>query len=143
MIDGDESPEVHWDIDRNIDAHAGAKRSPAIVITALTPIDPRWSPFVVGDPTPTIAVVVIPATIVKRSPSPIVVGYPCIAVVCHGPVTIGGIGLKIRPSVRNPDIAIVWIVDPLSIRRKFVVEHLKRDPRIVVVITYIAASLGH
>lgn len=115
MVDRNECPEVHRNIDGNIDAHTWTQGSPAIIIVALTPVYPCWSPLVIGNPSPAITIVVVPSAVMEWSPAPVVIRDPGIPVVCHGPITIGGIRLKVGTCIRDPDISIVGIIYPLPV----------------------------
>jgi hypothetical protein len=116
VIDAYKCPKIHWDINGYINIHAWAQRSPTVVVITLTPIYPCWSPFIVRNPSPAITVIVVPATIVERGPTPVIIGYPGISIVSHCPITIGCIRLEVRTNVRDPNITIIGIINPLSIR---------------------------
>ncbi|MNT11173.1 hypothetical protein D3C71_1054940 [compost metagenome] len=144
MIDSHKCPEVHRNINGYIDTHARTHWCPTVVVVTLTPIYPCWSPFIVRNPSPTITVIVVPTTIVKWSPTPVIVGYPGITIVGHCPITIGGIRLEVRANVRNPNIAIIGVINPFSVRGELIIEHLERNSSIVIiVITIISTPLGH
>ena len=105
-------------------AEIGAHRRPAIVIVAVAPAHPGGSPLVAGYPHPAIAVLEVPAAIVKSSPAPGIAGIPGPALIGIDPVPIGGIGLEIRADVRQPNVSVVRVVDPLPIRTQVVIKIL-------------------
>jgi len=98
------------------DAHPGAERCPAIITTAAAPAHPRRSPFIARYPRPTVIVGIGPTSVVKRSPAPIVIRNPGIAIRGHYPMAAGSIGLEITIYVRKPNISVFGVVYPFPIR---------------------------
>jgi hypothetical protein len=70
----------------------------------------------------------------KGSPAPGVVRYPCVSVVGHRPVTVGGVRVEIVPYIGNPDMAVIAVVDPSSVRSQFIVEDIEAYTAVVIVV---------
>src|SRR5690606_19323875 len=105
--------------------HFRSERRPAIVATTAPPRNPSRSPFVIWDPSPSIPIRVHPSPVVERRPSPLVMRDPSVAIFCHYPVSVGRIGHEIGASIRQPDITVVRIVHPFSVRGQLIVKQLE------------------
>jgi hypothetical protein len=96
--------------------NTGTQRSPAIVSGAASPANPGGSPVYIRYPEPAITIVIHPSSIMKRSPAPGEVRYPCPAIIGIYPMTGGGIRNKVGTRIGNPHIPIRTIINPLTIR---------------------------
>jgi len=108
------------------DAYAGSQRRPAIILGTLPPADPGRRPFVTGDPHPAISFFKKPAAVVEGGPAPGVIGSPGPAAVGIHPISVAGIGFEIRTDIRHPYIAVLRIIDPLTIGTQGIVKRLIR-----------------
>jgi hypothetical protein len=62
---------------------------------------------------------------VKGSPTPIIIGNPHpLIVFCPDPVTVGTVWPEVGAGIRNPDISIPRIIDPLTIGTQVIIEGL-------------------
>jgi hypothetical protein len=109
---------------RHVEADAGTHGSPSIVFVAVTPGHPGRSILITGYPHPAIPILEEPAAIVEGGPAPGIVGSPGPSFIGIDPMTIGGIRLKIRTHIRQPDIPVTGVVYPLSIRTQIVIKGL-------------------
>jgi hypothetical protein len=100
----------------HIDADSGSYRCPAVIISGSSPGDPSRAPFVTRNPDGSVIGIVIPAAIVKRRPSPCVIGNPGPSLVCIYPVSVCGIRRKPGIHIGYPDITVIGVLDPGSIR---------------------------
>jgi len=92
----EKNPVERREIYTHIDRYSRSKRSPAIISTTGSPANPSRSPFVARNPGPTLIVIIkIPSAIMERSPSPVIIRYPSVAIFRHYPSTIGAIRMKI------------------------------------------------
>ncbi len=92
-------------------------RSPANVTGAVTPLDPRRAPRVVGDPAP-VTIAPRPLAVVERQPSPVPVAAVRPAVVGPHPGSAGLVRCEIHAhhrGVRAPDAAVLGVLDPLAV----------------------------
>jgi hypothetical protein len=121
-----EYPEIDRQVDANSDIESGHQRGPSVVATTVTPVDPTRPPGVIGDPCPSDIVVVEPSSVVKRGPSPVVVGHPGIAILCHYPAATGIIRVKIPIYRGDPDRSVLGVGRPVTKRGKRVEKHLER-----------------
>lgn len=126
-------PVASGNIDVYADMYAGSYRCPSVIAATTSPGNPCRCPFVTGYPSPPVVVVVVPAAIVERSPSPGVVRYPGVAVVGHHPVAVGGIGMEITSHVGDPYLAIGAMVDPSAVRTQLIVENIERNAAIMLI----------
>lgn len=128
---GNKYPVETWDIHTHLDGYSWPQRSPAVVASTTSPVDPSRSPVVAGNPSPALEVVVeVPASIVKRCPSPVVIGHPSIAVFGHDPVSFGAVWMKIAADCRQPDVTVSSVFHPVSVGGKFIIEDLKAYGRL-------------
>lgn len=89
-------------------AYARPKGSPAIISAAASPVNPCRAPGGIGNPQPSVIPVSDPPSVVKRSPSPVVVTYPGVSVFCHRPVAIGIIRSELLlVYIGSPDVTIL------------------------------------
>src|SRR5262249_54831713 len=104
-----------------VDGHLiGRQRGPADCVSSTPPLHPRWTPLLAGDPAPLQLIVIYPATIVIRHPSPIRLRFvfdpiptPVIGV---DPVS-RRVGLPFaRPVPGNPDVAPARVALPAAMR---------------------------
>lgn len=131
---GQERPVKPGNIDVNIDVDAGAHGCPSVVSTATSPGYPGRSPFIAGNPCPSVVVVIIPSPIMEGCPAPRVIRYPGIAVIGHYPISVSSVGMKVPTDVWNPNPAISAIVDPSAVRPQFIVENIERNANIITII---------
>lgn len=122
---GNKNPEIERQIDRHPYLYTRHQGSPSVISASGTPVDPSRAPCVVGNPGPSEIVVVKPAPVMERSPSPIVVRQPCIAVFSHYPPSAGIVRMEIRPCRRDPDRTVLRVVRPSAVRRKGIEKHGK------------------
>jgi len=120
-------PPGDGNIDIYINIPSGCERSPAVVIIGRTPADPCGAPFITRNPYPTVIVVKSPSTVMKRCPSPFVIRSPGITILGNDPLASGSVRLKPSFHRWNPGPSIIWIINPPSIRRKFIIKGLKRN----------------
>jgi hypothetical protein len=113
--------------ERDVHADIGSKGRPTIIIGTIPPAYPGRRPFLAGDPHPSITILEEPAAIVEGGPSPWIIGSPGPAFISIYPMAIGGIRFEIRASVRQPDVPVLRIIHPLTIRTQLVVERLVRQ----------------
>jgi hypothetical protein len=111
---------------RGADTDIGSQGRPTVIIGAVPPAHPGGRPFLTGDPHPSITVLEEPAAIVERRPAPGIFGSPGPAFIRIDPVAVGGIGLEIRTGIGQPDISVIRVVDPLTIRTQLVIKRLVR-----------------
>lgn len=97
------------------DADTRAKRRPAVITFGSSPGHPSRAPLVIGNPHGSVVWVVIPATIVKRRPSPWIIRNPCPSLIGIYPVAVSGIGNKSGSNIGSPDISIIRTFKPRSI----------------------------
>jgi hypothetical protein len=128
---GNKYPVETGDVYTHLDGYTWPQRSPAVVSPATSPVDPSRSPVIAGDPSPALEIVVeVPASVVEWCPTPVVIGYPSIAVFGHYPVSLGAVGMKIAADCGEPDVAVSGIFYPVSVGRKFIIENLKAYGRL-------------
>jgi len=111
--------------------------SPAVISASASPYYPGRCPFIARNPCPTVRIIVIPTAIMKWSPSPTVIGNPCVAIVCHRPVAICGVGMKISSHSRYPYHTKFDGSNPSAIGRQFAIEYLKVEISIVIFVIII------
>lgn len=122
-----EYPVMGRDTDVDMDSHAWSQWSPAVISASASPAYPGRSPFVSGHPSPSVIVVVYPSAVMERRPSPAVIGNPGVAVVGHCPITITHVWLESWACIGDPDISMFVIINPIAMRRQFVIKYLKRN----------------
>jgi len=108
-------------------ANARLHGCPAVIAIGPSPVDPGGSPFIVRNPKPSIIVVIIPATIMEWCPTPFVIRDPGPAEVGQHPIAISRIRGKIGSDIRDPDITIILIINPITIRAQGIIKNLKID----------------
>jgi hypothetical protein len=114
-------------IKSHIQAHVRAKRCPAVIIITAAPVNPGWSPFVIGYPFPAIIIIKPPAAIMKRSPAPFIVRYPGITIFGHYPMAVSGIRPEIVIHIGYPYAAVIGVIYPGTVRLELIVKVLKGD----------------
>lgn len=98
---------------------------PAIISATTSPIYPGWAPSCSWQPKPLSIVVVYPTSVMKGCPSPVIIRDPSISIFCHCPPALRIIRSKaVLVYIRPPNIAILWILNPSTVGRKFVVKSL-------------------
>lgn len=130
---GQEHPVRHRKVD--VDAYAASRthRSPSVISAPASPRHPCRSPFVAGNPGPSVIIIVIPASVMERSPPPRIVGDPGVSVVGHRPVPVRGVRMKIASCARNPNVSVIVVFNPRAVRIQIVVKRLKTDGTVVVI----------
>jgi hypothetical protein len=108
-------------------ADTGSNWHPAIIPWCVPPAYPCRCPFVARNPEPSIIWIIIPSSIMERTPSPVVIGNPGPAVVGPCPITVAAVRGETRSCIRHPDIAVLWIIHPGAIGAQLVVKHLESD----------------
>src|SRR5688572_7280007 len=111
-----------------MNSHAGHKWGPPIVTTATSPCYPCRTPLRIGYPEPAVKIIKQPTTVVKRRPTPGVIGNPRVSVFRIDPIPVGSIGNKATVYSRDPDITMIAIVHPCSVGLKFIIKNLQRNP---------------
>lgn len=119
------NPEETWAIYHRIVRILRASRRPAIITSAASPIDPSRSPFVSGNPCPSIEIFINPSSVVEWCPTPVVVRNPCIAIFSHDPVSVCTVRVKFLSDCRQPYITVSNVFYPISIWGKFIIENLE------------------
>ncbi len=117
ILRGDKYPPAFRAIISNSDAYTRTKWRPSAIATAITPAYPCRSPFITWYPNPAIIRVISPAAVVVASPAPWIIGYPGISVIGHYPMSARTIGPEITFFIRYPNVAILRVIHPLSVRR--------------------------
>jgi hypothetical protein len=101
---------------------------PAIISAIFSPGDPCRGPVIPWHPHPSIGIIIKPIAIMKRRPSPVVVGEPGPAVRRKNPMPRS----SIRPEPCTdrsgyPYITIPVIIHPGSVRCELLIKNLKAD----------------
>ena len=109
----------------DMDIDSGTHRCPSVITASTSPCYPCRCPFVTGNPCPSVIVVIVPASVVERCPSPGKARYPSVSVIGHHPVAVSGIWMKVSTHIGDPDAAVIAVVDPSSVRPQLVVEHIE------------------
>lgn len=110
--------------ERNIDADAGTHRRPSVIAATLAPGYPCGSPCPSGYPDPAIHTALRPTSVVEGCPAPGIIRHPHITVIRHSPIAIGIIRPEARAHIGRPDISVLGIIEPLSVRRKIIIKFL-------------------
>src|SRR5207249_10798334 len=106
---------------------SGGDRSPADVVGAGPEYDPGRTPDIAGDPDPADAGIEGPGSIVVGNRPPIVVGHPGPAHVCINPMPVI-VRIPARlVDARLPDMTVLTLNHPASVRAQIPVEEIKRD----------------
>lgn len=103
---------------------AGWQRRPAAIITIVPPANPGWTPDTVGSPAPAKARVLEPTSIMKRCPTPRIIGHPIPAAISVNPAPAIEVRLPavIGDSDRGlPATATSFNVHPIPVRGQRIV----------------------
>ena len=111
-------------VETDTNIQSWSKRSPAVISVTLPPGYPGRAPLCSGHPKPSIGIIISPATIMECSPAPGVIGNPGPPIGCIHPMPFGRIGSEIGHCAGNPNIAVLWVVHPLSVWSELVIKDL-------------------
>lgn len=104
-------------VDNNHRVAMIAERTPADVIMATVPMDPRWTPITSGNPVPSETDTPMPSAVVVNTPTPRFVGDPIPTddrVPCPATIVIRT-PIMIVVHSRNPDITIGSFINPPAV----------------------------
>jgi len=109
-------PQVDRNAYGDMHTYAGHHRSPAIITIAGAPFYPCGAPLIPWNPSPASIRGIDPSAVMKRCPTPIVVGDPGVAIFGHDPISVGIVWTEARRNVRKPNVTVVWVVLPKAVR---------------------------
>lgn len=133
VLIGQKYPIVRRHIDAHVDTHSRTHRRPTVISAPAPPGYPSGSPFVAGNPRPAVIIVIEPASVVKRCPSPREIRNPGIAVIGHYPISVRCIRMEIPTYSRYPYFAISAVPHPPAVTTQSVVENPDVYPTAVLV----------
>lgn len=134
-------PVKSGNVNVDIDMESGTHRRPSVVSAAASPAYPGRCPFITGDPCPSIVIVIIPPAIMEGGPAPRIIRYPGVAVICHHPISVGCVRMKVSSSIRNPYPAISAVIDPPAVRSQFIIENIEGDASVISIIIIIVITV--
>lgn len=120
----DEYPSVDRNVYRYTDPHCGSHGSPSVISVSGAPLYPSRCPFVARNPSPSLVGIINPATVMERSPTPIVMRHPGVSVFGHYPVSIGSIRHETPADIWKPDISILRVLCPMTVRSQSIVKDI-------------------